>query len=164
MLFKVTVWNLIVVTYHFERLKEYKSKLILFPTNPKKPRKQDAKPEELKNATQNTSLFLFPFPSIPDNDPLRESESRVLTNDEKDPKKSVVARLKRARISQRLEARRKIRKAKKQQRLEMEKKLESAGKKEGKEGEGKGTEKKPVKTPSKGTTTKNPPPKKETNK
>ena len=135
-----------------DRLKEYKSKLILFPTNSKKPRKQDAKPEELKNATQNTSTFLFPFPRVQDSEVLRESETRAITTEEKDPKKSVVAKLKRARIAQKMEARRKIRKAKKQNRLEMQKKLESAGKKE------EGT-KKPVKTPAKGTT-KTAPPKK----
>jgi len=125
----------------------------------KKPKKQDAKPEEVKNATQNTTTFLFPFPRIPDTEVLRESEARALTEDEKNPKKSVVARLKRARVAQRMEARRKIRKAKKQQRLEMEKKLESAGK-------GKDDKKTPVKgakVPVKGGD-KKAPPKKETNK
>merc|ERR1711864_45104 len=34
------------------RLKEYKSKLILFPLNAKKPRKGDASPEELSKAVQ----------------------------------------------------------------------------------------------------------------
>ena len=114
-----------------DRLKQYRSKLILFPRNAKKPRKQDAKPEELQNATQNTAQFLFPFPRVVDTQVLRENETRALTDDEKNPKKSVVARLKRARVAERMEARRKIRKAKKQQRLEMEKKLESAGKKDG---------------------------------
>eukprot|EP01091_Cochliopodium_minus_P013025 TRINITY_DN408_c0_g1_i1.p1 TRINITY_DN408_c0_g1~~TRINITY_DN408_c0_g1_i1.p1 ORF type:complete len:259 (-),score=76.66 TRINITY_DN408_c0_g1_i1:43-819(-) len=145
-----------------DRLKEYKSKLILFPSNSKKPRKQDAKPEELKNATQNTSLFLFPFPRVPDTEVLRESETRAITTDEKDPKKSVVAKLKRARIALRLESRRRIRRARKQNRLEMEKKMETAGKKEG------GDKKTPVKTPAKGPTkggaTKKEAPKKETNK
>merc|ERR1712059_69335 len=35
-----------------QRLKEYKSKLILFPLNAKKPRKGDATPEELSKAVQ----------------------------------------------------------------------------------------------------------------
>lgn len=35
-----------------QRLKEYKSKLILFPLRAKKPRAGDATPEELKKATQ----------------------------------------------------------------------------------------------------------------
>ena len=139
-----------------DRLKEYKSKLILFPRNEKKPRKTDAKPEELKNAVQNTSQVLFPFPTIPDSEALRESETRAVTEEERNPKKSVFARLKRARISQRMDARRKIRRAKKQQRLEMEKKLESAGK--GKEEKG-GEKKAPVKSGAK-TTDKKAPPKK----
>merc|ERR1711983_204625 len=35
-----------------QRLKEYKSKLILFPLNSKKPRKGDSTPEELSKAVQ----------------------------------------------------------------------------------------------------------------
>jgi large subunit ribosomal protein L13e len=35
-----------------QRLKEYQSKLILFPLNSKKPRKGDASEEDLKKATQ----------------------------------------------------------------------------------------------------------------
>merc|ERR1712158_358044 len=35
-----------------QRLKEYKSKLILLPLNPKKPRKGDSTPEELSKAVQ----------------------------------------------------------------------------------------------------------------
>merc|ERR1711973_1067156 len=35
-----------------QRLKEYKSKLILFPLNAKKPRKGDATPEEISKAVQ----------------------------------------------------------------------------------------------------------------
>jgi len=124
-----------------DRLKEYKSKLILFPRDPKKPKKRDAKPEELKNATQNTSSFLFPFPSQTDTQVLRESESRAVTQEEKNPKKSVVARLKRARISQKMEARRKIRKQRRQNRLEMQKKIESSGKKEEKKAPVKDTKK-----------------------
>ena len=123
-----------------ERLKEYRSKLVLFPTDPKKPKKQDAKPEEIKNATQNNTPFLFPFPRIADTQVLRESESRAVTTEETNPKKSVVARSKRARIAERMESRRKIRKARKQNRLEMQKKLESGGGKKG--GDKKGDNKK----------------------
>lgn len=109
-----------------DRLKEYKSKLILFPRNAKKPKKGDAKEEEVKNATQNKSRVLLPFPSVPDQKVL--SEVRSLTEDEKNPKKSVVARLRRARVAKRMEARRKIRLARKKERLEMAKKLEATGK------------------------------------
>jgi large subunit ribosomal protein L13e len=35
-----------------QRLKEYKSKLILFPLNSKKPKTGEAKPEEISKATQ----------------------------------------------------------------------------------------------------------------
>ena len=35
-----------------QRLKEYQSKMILFPLNPKKPKKGDATPEEISKATQ----------------------------------------------------------------------------------------------------------------
>ena len=35
-----------------QRLKEYKSKLILFPLNSKKPKKGEATPEEISKATQ----------------------------------------------------------------------------------------------------------------
>ena len=35
-----------------QRLKEYKSKLILFPLNAKKPKKGDATEEEISKATQ----------------------------------------------------------------------------------------------------------------
>merc|ERR1712228_1059090 len=39
-----------------QRLKEYKSKLILFPRNAKAPKKADASPEEIKMATQLKEL------------------------------------------------------------------------------------------------------------
>jgi len=119
-----------------DRLKEYKSKLILFPRNAKKPKKGDATAEQLKNASQNTAPFLLPFPSHPQHGQVL-SEVKALTDDEKNPKKSVVARLRRARMAQRLEARRKIRLAKKKERLEMEKKLEASGKDKGKDKKGK---------------------------
>merc|ERR1712168_1334168 len=35
-----------------QRLKEYQANMILFPLNPKKPRKGDATPEEISKATQ----------------------------------------------------------------------------------------------------------------
>jgi len=93
------------------RLKEYKSKLILFPRNPQKPKKKDAKAEEVKNATQNRSHVLLPFPSHTDTQVLQQA--RVLTEDEKNPKKSAVAKLRRARMAKRMESRRKIQLTKK---------------------------------------------------
>ena len=41
-----------------QRLKEYKSKLILFPLRAKKPRKGDASAEEIKKATQLTGTIM----------------------------------------------------------------------------------------------------------
>ena len=41
-----------------QRLKEYKSKLILFPLKAKKPRKGDASAEEIKKATQLTGRIM----------------------------------------------------------------------------------------------------------
>jgi len=114
------------------RLKEYKSKLILFPRNPQKPKKGDSKPEEVKNATQNQSRVLLPFPSYTDTQVLQQA--RALTEEEKNPKKSAVAKLRRARMAKRMESRRKIQLTKKKERLEMAKKADSKGK----EGKGKG--------------------------
>jgi len=108
------------------RLKEYKSKLILFPRNPQKPKKGDSKAEEVKNATQNKSRVLLPFPSHTQTEVLQQA--RALTEDEKNPKKSAVAKLRRARMAKRMEAKRKIRLAKKKERLEMAKKAKGKGK------------------------------------
>lgn len=41
-----------------QRLKEYKSKLILFPVNSKKPRKGDASEEDMKKAQQLTGAIM----------------------------------------------------------------------------------------------------------
>merc|ERR1712029_34583 len=41
-----------------QRLKEYKSKLILFPINPAKPKKGDSTPEEMKMATQYSGVVM----------------------------------------------------------------------------------------------------------
>ena len=43
-----------------QRLKEYKSKMILFPLNSKKPKKGDATPEEISKATQLSGEVMPP--------------------------------------------------------------------------------------------------------
>lgn len=45
-----------------QRLKEYRSRLILFPKNRNKPKAGDAKAEELKLATQLMDSTIMPFP------------------------------------------------------------------------------------------------------
>ncbi len=57
-----------------QRLKEYKSKLILFPKNPAKPAKGDASKEEQAKATQLTGNIL----------PLKEPTLRVETVNKSD--------------------------------------------------------------------------------
>ena len=46
-----------------QRLKEYRSKLILFPLNGKKPRKGDSGPEDLKKAQQLQGRVVMPVAS-----------------------------------------------------------------------------------------------------
>ena len=44
-----------------QRLKEYKSKMILFPKNPKKPRADEAKPEEWSKVTPFEGKVVLPL-------------------------------------------------------------------------------------------------------
>ena len=83
-------------TRNVNRLKEYKSKLILFPRNPAKVKKGEATAEETKAATQVTGDVL---PIVAKR--LR-SEKRALTDAEKNPKRSVYQQLRVARSIQRL--------------------------------------------------------------
>lgn len=60
-----------------QRLKEYKSKLILFPRKMSKPGKNDASPEEIKMATQLQGVVM------PIHQPVRKEKARVPTEEEK---------------------------------------------------------------------------------
>ncbi|KAL1789932.1 60S ribosomal protein L13 [Sigmodon hispidus] len=60
-----------------QRLKEYGSKLILFPRKPSAPKKGDNSAEELKLATQLTG------PVIPIQNVYKKEKSRVITEEEK---------------------------------------------------------------------------------
>lgn len=72
-----------------QRLKEYKSKLVLFPKNPAKPKKSDASKEDQAKVSQLSGDVL----------PLKESVSRVETMNLKDidPKASAYTTLRKAR-------------------------------------------------------------------
>ena len=76
------------------RLKEYKSKLVLFPRNANKPKKIDASPEDQAAATQQTGAILPYFAPAP------QTESRAITP--ADTKKSVYQTLRVARSLRRL--------------------------------------------------------------
>jgi len=76
------------------RLKEYKSKLIVFPINPKKPRKGDATEEEIKLAKQLKGELL------PIKQKFRKEKARVITEEEK--KFSAFVALRQARAHARL--------------------------------------------------------------
>ncbi|TRZ00935.1 hypothetical protein DNTS_016314 [Danionella cerebrum] len=60
-----------------QRLKEYRSKLILFPKNPSKPKKGDSTEEELKMATQLTG------PVMPIRNVYKKERARPITEEEK---------------------------------------------------------------------------------
>jgi len=60
-----------------QRLKEYRSKLILFPLNAKKPAKGDSTAEELKLASQVVGTLM------PIRQPSKKEKARVPTEDEK---------------------------------------------------------------------------------
>ncbi|KFP89843.1 60S ribosomal protein L13, partial [Apaloderma vittatum] len=60
-----------------QRLKEYRSKLILFPRKPAMPKKGDSSAEELKMATQLTG------PVMPIKNVFKREKARVITEDEK---------------------------------------------------------------------------------
>jgi len=61
-----------------QRLKEYRSRLILFPLNPKKPWKGDSTIEEIKVASQ------LKGPVMPIRQPSRKEKARVPTEEEKE--------------------------------------------------------------------------------
>ena len=63
-----------------QRLKEYMSRLILFPLNAKKPRKGDATAEELKLASQLTGVLM----PVKSNQSRKNEPPRVPTKDEKE--------------------------------------------------------------------------------
>ena len=60
-----------------QRLKEYRSKLILFPRKPSAPKKGDSSAEELKLATQLTG------PVMPIRNVYKKEKARVITEEEK---------------------------------------------------------------------------------
>uniref|UniRef100_A0A8C5WL78 60S ribosomal protein L13 n=1 Tax=Leptobrachium leishanense TaxID=445787 RepID=A0A8C5WL78_9ANUR len=60
-----------------QRLKEYRSKLIIFPRKPSAPKKGDSSAEELKMATQLTG------PIMPIRSVFKKEKARVITEDEK---------------------------------------------------------------------------------
>merc|ERR1711893_537710 len=62
---------------NIQRLKEYKSKLILFPKKAGKPQKGDATEEELKMATQLSG------PVMPVRQSFSKEKARAITEDEK---------------------------------------------------------------------------------
>ena len=62
-----------------KRLKEYKSRLIIFPFNKKKPHKGDSTEEELKMATQLTGVIM----PLKNNSVVLTEKARVPTADEK---------------------------------------------------------------------------------
>ena len=78
-----------------QRLKEYKSKLILFPRHASKPKKGDATAEEMNLATQ-----LKRRPVMPISDPVRREKARAITDEEKNFKAFIV--LRQARINKKL--------------------------------------------------------------
>jgi len=79
-----------------QRLKEYRSKLILFPLNPKKPWKGDSSAEELKLASQ------LQGPVLPIRQPAKKEKARKITAEEADPARSVFTALRKARADARL--------------------------------------------------------------
>jgi len=79
-----------------QRLKEYRSKLILFPLNPKKAWKGDSSPEELKVAAQ------LKGPVLPVKQPVRKEKARKISDEERDASSSVFTALRKARADARL--------------------------------------------------------------
>lgn len=77
-----------------QRLKEYKSKLILFPKKMSKPKKGDATEEEMKMATQ------LEGPALPITNVYTSEKARAITDQEK--KMSVFNTLRQARAHKRL--------------------------------------------------------------
>jgi len=77
-----------------QRLKEYRSKLILFPLNGKKTNKGDSTPEEIKLASQ------LKGPVMPIRQPARKEKARVPTEEEKNF--NAFVSLRKARIDEKL--------------------------------------------------------------
>uniref|UniRef100_I3LSD3 60S ribosomal protein L13 n=1 Tax=Sus scrofa TaxID=9823 RepID=I3LSD3_PIG len=73
-----------------QRLKEYRSKLILFPRKPSAPKKGDSSAEELKLATQLTG------PVMPIRNVYKREKARVITDEEKNFKAFASLRMARA--------------------------------------------------------------------
>ena len=73
-----------------QRLKEYRSKLILFPRRPATPKKGDSSPEELKMATQLSG------PVMPIKNVYKKEKARVITEEEKNFKAFASLRMARA--------------------------------------------------------------------
>ncbi|NIG58465.1 hypothetical protein BU61_1299 [Pontoporia blainvillei] len=73
-----------------QRLKEYRSKLILFPRKPSAPKKGDSSAEELKLATQLTG------PVMPIRNVYEKEKARVITEEEKNFKAFTSLRMARA--------------------------------------------------------------------
>lgn len=81
-----------------QRLKNYRSRLILFPRNTNKPKKGDSSVEERKLATQLTGTLL------PIKKRVRQPKVRVVTEDEK--KFGAFFTVRKARITKRLHGKR----------------------------------------------------------
>ncbi|CAI9606061.1 unnamed protein product, partial [Staurois parvus] len=73
-----------------QRLKEYRSKLIIFPHKPSAPKKGDSSPEELKMATQ------LKGPVMPIRQTFKKEKARVISEDEKNFKAFASLRMARA--------------------------------------------------------------------
>jgi len=88
-----------------QRLKEYKSKLVLFPRNNKKPKAGEATPEQQSKVEQQTGVLI----------PIRQATNSVETVSVKDldPKSSAVTTLRVARTDARMIGIREVRKKKK---------------------------------------------------
>ena len=67
---------------NIQRLKEYRSKLILFPKNPKRPLKGEAKPEETSKARQIRGKVM-PIRALRRQALKRHEKPRVITEEEK---------------------------------------------------------------------------------
>ncbi|PIO33129.1 hypothetical protein AB205_0021640 [Aquarana catesbeiana] len=73
-----------------QRLKEYRSKLIIFPRKPSAPKKGDGSAEELKMATQ------LKGPVMPIRQTFKKEKARVISEDEKNFKAFASLRMARA--------------------------------------------------------------------
>jgi len=82
-----------------QRLKTYKSKLVVFPRNHKKPKKGDSEAAELVKATQLKTKDILPIPHVP----LR-AKPRKIAKEEQD--KSAYATIRKARSDVRLAGKR----------------------------------------------------------